>query len=117
MSTTMCSICGSVSVPAGSFGCGSDPGRRIEAAPGVDVELDGNERAVVLEDERAVVLGGDVDFVDEVHAASAVPAARTPSPLSRDRRLSAESAPTSIVAGSSRAWSSTGLHLYRERHV
>ena len=93
MSTTMCSICGIVSVPAGSFGFGSDPGRRIEAAPGVDVELDGNERAVVL--------GDDVDFVDEVHAASAVPAARAPRPLSRDRRLSAGSAPTSIVAGSS----------------
>jgi hypothetical protein len=115
----MCSICGIVSVPAGSFGFGSDPGRRIGAAPGVDVAFDGNEPDVVLDDdERPVVLDGDVDFVDEVHAASAVPAARAPSPLSRDRRLSAASAPTSIVAGSSCTSSSTlARHLDWERHV
>jgi len=98
----MCSICGIVSVPAGSFGFGSDPGRRIGAAVGVDVELDGNEGSVVLDgDGRAVVLDGTVDFVDDVHAASAVPAASAPSPLSRDRRLIPGSAPPSIVPGSS----------------
>ena len=75
INTTMCSICGSVSVPSGSFGFGSEPGLRIGG--------------VVVDVGRSRLLdGADFELPDDVHAASAVPAARAPSPLSTARRLS-----------------------------
>jgi hypothetical protein len=75
ISTTMCSICGSVSVPSGSFGFGREPGRRTGGA-------------VVDGGCGALLDGEDLEDPDDEHAASAVPAARAPSPFNIDRRLS-----------------------------
>src|SRR5579862_585014 len=78
----MCSICGRVSVPAGSFGFGSAPGFRTTL--------------VVLDINRARCVGGvsnvrDAGVRPGVHAANAAPAARAPNPLMTERRLSVPS--------------------------
>src|SRR4051794_36928664 len=83
MTTTMCSICGIVSVPSGRVGLGRDPGRRTGCGAVVGV----------VAFFGAVVVGFvPDDFFDDdeqpAMPATATPAPSAPSPFSIERRVS-----------------------------
>ena len=81
INTTMCSICGIVSVPTGNFGFGRDPGFRTGCG--------------VAASDRARLGGGltsdfgEAPTLPAAYAANAPPAATAPSPFRTERRLSA----------------------------